>query len=54
MIGINEHLASLASLELPNTKRQSLVDSSVAVIIGLSNNDWIQVQSGDIRVKLSL
>ena len=33
--------------------RQSLIGSSVAAIIGVSNNDWIQVQSGDIRLKLS-
>ena len=32
---------------------QSLIGSSVAAIIGLSNNDWIQVQSGDIRLRLS-
>lgn len=32
---------------------QAVVGSSVAAIIGLSNNDWIQVQSGDIRRSLS-
>ena len=33
---------------------QALVGSSIAAIVGLSNNDWIQVQSGDIRVSAAL
>eukprot|EP00931_Biecheleriopsis_adriatica_P048348 TRINITY_DN27935_c0_g1_i1.p1 TRINITY_DN27935_c0_g1~~TRINITY_DN27935_c0_g1_i1.p1 ORF type:complete len:5156 (-),score=1260.04 TRINITY_DN27935_c0_g1_i1:82-15549(-) len=32
-----------------NMKRETLVGSDVAAIVGFSNNDWIQVQSGDIR-----
>ncbi|CAE7807052.1 eryA [Symbiodinium sp. CCMP2456] len=29
--------------------REALLGSSTAAIVGVSNNDWIQVQSGDIR-----
>ncbi|CAE7688667.1 eryA [Symbiodinium pilosum] len=32
-----------------NMKREALVGTNSAAIVGLSNNDWIQVQSGDIR-----
>ena len=28
---------------------QALLGTSTAAIVGVSNNDWIQVQSGDIR-----